>query len=67
MANKKSSQSILDELKTDNKERVMFYLDKTLQARLKKVCAEKKVRMSNVIEKLIENFLRELGESSERN
>ncbi len=54
---KKAAKNILEELGQDNKERVMFYIDKNLQAKFKKICSEKKVRMSNVVEKLIQNFI----------
>jgi len=57
---KKAGKSILDELRGDNKERVMFYIDKNLQAKFKKVCGDKKIRMSSVVEKLIQNFLEEV-------
>ena len=60
---KKAAKSILDELRGDNKERVMFYIDKNLQAKFKKVCGDKKIRMSSVVEKLIQNFMEEVKES----
>lgn len=62
MAVKKHARRIIDELRTDDKERVVFYLDAGLQIRLKKVCSDQRIRMSSVIEKLVENFLQDLGE-----
>ncbi|WP_374027418.1 plasmid partition protein ParG [Bdellovibrio bacteriovorus] len=59
---KKPAKAILEELKSDGKERVMFYIDKDLQTKFKKVCAQKKVRMSNVVERLIQDFLDEIKE-----
>lgn len=60
---KKAAKAIIDELSGENKERIMFYIDKDLHTKFKKVCADKNVRMSNVIERLIENFLEDLKES----
>lgn len=57
---KKAAKAILDELNGDNKEKVMFNIDKTLHTKFKKVCSDNNVRMSSVIEKLIENFLEEV-------
>ena len=59
---KKSAKQIIEEVRGDNKERVMVYLDKNLQAKFKKFCLAKKMRMSAVIEKLIENFLEDAGD-----
>ena len=56
----KAAKSILDELRGDNKERVMFYIDKSLQVKFKKICSNKKIRMPTVVEKLIQNFLEEI-------
>lgn len=63
MAAKKSAKTILEELESSNRERVMFSMDKELQQRLKKVCAERQIRMSSVIERLVENFLNDLSEA----
>lgn len=60
MAMKKAAKSILEELRGDNKERVMFYIDKDIQTKFKKICSNKKIRMSSVVEKLIQNFLEEV-------
>lgn len=60
---KKAAKAIIDELSGENKERIMFYIDKDLHTKFKKVCADKNVRMSNVIERLIENFLEDLKET----
>jgi len=57
---KKAAKAILNELNGDNKEKVMFNIDKNLHTKFKKVCSENNVRMSSVIEKLIENFLEEV-------
>ncbi len=57
---KKAGKSILEELRGDNKERVMFYIDKNLQTKFKKICGDKKIRMSSVVEKLIQNFIDEV-------
>lgn len=57
---KKSAKQIIEEVRGDNKERTMIYIDKNLQVEFKKFCLAKKVRMSTVIEKLIENFLEEM-------
>lgn len=57
---KKAAKAILNDLNGDNKEKVMFNLDKNLHTKFKKVCSENNVRMSSVIEKLIENFLEEV-------
>ena len=57
---KKAAKIIIEELSGENKERIMFYIDKELHAKFKRVCTDKNVRMSNVIERLIENFLDEL-------
>lgn len=54
---------IIEELTGDNKERVMFYIDPETQADFKKVCQKQKVRMSAVVEKLIENFLLDIKQS----
>ena len=57
---KKAGKQIVDELRGDNKERVMFYLDTELQAKFKKACMAKKIRMSAVIERLIQTFLEDI-------
>lgn len=57
---KKVAKNIVDELSSDEKERVLFYIDKKLQEKFKKFCNNKKIRMSNVVEKLIQNFLDEV-------
>lgn len=57
---KKAAKRILEELRGDNKERVMFYIDKDIQTKFKKICSNKKIRMSSVVEKLIQNFLEEV-------
>jgi regulator of PEP synthase PpsR (kinase-PPPase family) len=57
---KKTAKEIIEEVRGDNRERMMIYLDKNLQAEFKKFCLAKKVRMSTVIEKLIENFMEEM-------
>ncbi len=54
------AKNILEELRGDNKERVMFYVDKNLQTKFKKICGDKKIRMSSVVEKIIQNFLDEV-------
>lgn len=57
---KKSAKEIIEEVRGDNRERMMIYLDRRLQTEFKKFCLARKVRMSTVIEKLIENFLNDL-------
>lgn len=57
---KKDAKKIIEELTGEDKERVMFYIDPQLQAEFKQICQDKKIRMSAVVEKLIENFLREV-------
>lgn len=57
---KKVAKNIVDELSTDEKERVLFYIDKNLQVKFKKFCNGKKIRMSSVVEKLIQNFLEDV-------
>lgn len=63
---KKNAMKIIEELTGDNKERVMFYIDPQLQANFKQVCQEQKIRMSAVVEKLIENFLQEVSDKPNR-
>lgn len=60
---KKAAKAIIDELSAENKERIMFYIDKGLHTKFKKICSDKNVRMSNVIEKLIQNFLDDIKNS----
>lgn len=57
---KNSAKSILKELEGDNRVRVMFYLDENLHRKFKGFCSSKKIRMSDVLEKLIEKFLSEV-------
>jgi hypothetical protein len=57
---RKVAKNIVEELSGDDKERVLFYIDKVLQVKFKKFCNNKKIRMSNVVEKLIQNFLEEV-------
>lgn len=59
---KKNAMKIIEELTGDNKERVMFYIDPQIQVDFKKVCQEQKIRMSAVVEKLINNFLNEVND-----
>jgi len=61
---KKDAIKIIEELTGDNKERVMFYIDPQLQSNFKQVCQDQKIRMSAVVEKLIENFIREVNEKN---
>jgi len=58
---KKAAKTILNELNTDNKEKAMFHIDKSLHSKFKKICSDNNVRMSNVVEKLIENFVEEVS------
>jgi regulator of PEP synthase PpsR (kinase-PPPase family) len=59
---KKNATEIIEELQYDNQERVMFLVDKDLQRAFKNACKERHVTMSDVIQKLMENFLVDLGE-----
>ncbi|MBF0364696.1 MAG: hypothetical protein HQK50_03945 [Oligoflexia bacterium] len=56
---KKVAKSILKDLKQgkDKKDRVMLYLDKDVRGRLKKFCSSEKIRMSDLVERIIEKFL----------
>lgn len=64
MTVKKHARRIIELLHTENKVRVVFYLNNDLQKKLKWVCSEQQIRMSSVIEKLVENFLNDLGEDA---
>ena len=57
---KKIAKSIIEDLQGEDKERVMFYIDKELQGKFKKACMAKKIRMSAVIERLIQTFLEDI-------
>lgn len=59
---KTSAADIIKTLQSDNQERVMFYVDKDLQKAFKNACQKRHVKMSDVIQKLMENFLVDLGE-----
>lgn len=60
MSGEKTAKNIIDELRKDNNEKVMFYLDKELHEQFKEFCADKKIRMSGVVERLIKNFMNEV-------
>lgn len=57
----KSANRIVKELTHSEKpKKVMLYLSPETHKKLKEFCADKKIRMSCVTEKLIENFLAEV-------
>ena len=60
MSVEKTAKKIIDDLRKDNNEKVMFYLDKELHEQFKEFCADKKIRMSGVVERLIRNFMSEV-------
>ncbi|MBF0314315.1 MAG: hypothetical protein HQK50_07160 [Oligoflexia bacterium] len=61
---KKAAKSILKDLKQgkDKKDRVMLYLDRDVRMQLKQFCSGEEIRMSDLVQRLIEKFLTEINE-----
>lgn len=55
----KSVKKIMESLSKEEKDKVMIYLNINTHSRFKKFCSLNKIRMSPLIEKLIDNFLEE--------
>jgi regulator of PEP synthase PpsR (kinase-PPPase family) len=58
-----SAKKLLNEILKKDKDvvKVMFYLDKELQKEFKVVCKKNKIKMSELVESLIRNFMKDLG------
>lgn len=56
----KTAKTLLRELSKRDKLKVMFYLNEQTHTNFKKICKSKGVKMSELIEKLIQNFLEEV-------
>lgn len=57
----KTAKNILNELSKKDKVKVMFYLNELTQKNFKKICKSKGVKMSDLIEKLIQNFIEDVS------
>ena len=54
---KNNIKNIVEDLRCDHKEKVMYYLDKATLLKFREFCKKRKIKMSFLIEKLIKELL----------
>ena len=61
----KSANKILKEMEKKDRIKVMFYLKEDIHAAFKNICKARSIRMSDLIDRLIQNFVNEVNEIEE--